>query len=354
MKEVTAFFTRLRGYLVDPRANGPELLVSVGLLLVIIGMLAIIYMWVRFKLVQRKHKALRRQQKEIQDQKQAEEDLESEIGFSESDQSDPESIIESLNIDHLDSAPKSEVAGADLADPAARDIASGSSFRRRRWRPWHTWISASIILLILLVLIVTVPRYTMGKVSYCSACHAMENAVNSWRKSNHSKVGCRRCHEPPGIGGIITSQLQGLSNVSLSSLYWRRHRPITLKTPVSFSCLSCHEDISTKIISYNDSIKVSHKEFISFVACEGCHPDAGHKGKKIKTTMMNICVTCHVENQAGVTCITCHQPEPVWSATRLSKYAKATLPFRTTCKKCHESEMRCMMCHKPPPPPDDD
>lgn len=332
--------------MVDPRSNGPELLVSVGLLLVIAAILFVVFQWIRFQFARRKHKALRRAQKAADDQRQRSEALEESSRVPESSYVDPESIAEASGAGHLDPASKSDVSGSDAF--STKGGAIGSDLVRWLWRPWLLWISVPLILLVLLVLTAIVPRYTMGKVSYCGTCHAMQVAVKSWRASNHSKVACQKCHEPPGISGFIISQAQGFSNISLSSLYWRRHRPIALMIPVSPGCLSCHEKIAKKIVMYNDSIKVSHKEFIYSVPCEDCHPASGHIGKKLKTSMMDKCVKCHEEKGASVACSVCHEEEPVWSKERLKGYAKARIKFSTSCKRCHESEMRCEQCHERP------
>ncbi|HEB12643.1 MAG TPA: hypothetical protein ENI11_03090 [Actinobacteria bacterium] len=349
MNEIISFFNRIRGYLADPRNNGPELLVSVGLLLVVVGMLVVSYLWIRFRLTKRKYKVLRRMQKEAEDQKPSPsgaEDTEPSSGVSESDYRDPEAIAEASGAGRLDPAAKADASRSDLLDSELKAHDASSGFWRRRRRRW--WFFAiPLILLTLLAVVVTVPRYTMGKVSYCANCHSMRKAVKSWRASTHSKVACQKCHEAPGIYGSIMSQVQGLSNLSLSSLYWRRHRPVVLKTPVSPGCLSCHEEVGRTIIKFKDSIRISHKEFIYSMGCEVCHPAAGHAGKKLKIKTMDVCVTCHAENNAAVTCVTCHEAEPVWSTDRLLFYEEASNTFRG-CRKCHPSAMRCEQCHEEP------
>lgn len=318
MSELTRFLHRFRGYLADPLNNGPELLVAVGLLLAVVGIIVVLALWVRFHFVNRKYRAFERARKT------AERD---------------EPVVD---IDASKVVVESDIPGA--VPPERRPL------------PWRSFVLAASIALILWVAATVAPRYTLGKASYCGSCHATKRAVKSWRASKHSKVSCQACHEGPGLGGIIGSQIQGVSNLSLASLYWRRHRPIALKTPVSPGCLGCHREILKKIVILDDTVKVSHREFVDSTRCETCHPNAGHAGKKLKGPLKNKCVACHEEEKASLACPTCHLAEPAWSKGRRAKYGKAILKYEISCPACHESEMRCVQCHEAPeqPPADDD
>lgn len=309
MRALNQFISRFKGYLAEPRDHGPELLVSVGLMLVLAGVLVIFILWVRSQFINRK------QRKAIEWARRRAEPPPAD------------------DLPTRESAPISEVPES-VMEPG---------------RPWP-WVLTGVIALMLLLILVSanlVPRYTMGKSVYCGYCHTMKKAVRSWRGSTHAKVGCQACHERLGVTGIVLSQIQGLSNLSLSSVYWSRQRPLVLKSAVSPACLSCHQEIGDKTIEFRDSIRVSHREFLYSIACETCHPDTGHAGKRLKVGMMDTCVTCHVENRAGVDCGICHIAEPTWSKVRLSRYRKTPISFKT-CLSCHPTEMRCNQCHKPP------
>lgn len=311
MNELVKFIYRFRGYLADPRENGVAILVSTGLLLVVAAVVAVLAMWLRFQFTKKKQRMIARQRQ-------------------------------------LERPPQLDEPGLDQRTKEASAVDSRAAAVKNRRRSRLLIIAGLLIFAALVVAANIVPRYTLGKTSYCGNCHAMKAAVRSWRASKHARVACQACHEQPGVTGVLLSQAQGLSNISLASIYWRRQRPLVLKTPVTPSCLSCHQDIGKTIIKFKDTLKISHREFINSMGCETCHPSAGHAGKKLKFRLMNVCVGCHIKQQAGVACAVCHLPAPKWSKRRLEKYAKVKTRFSVSCKKCHETEMKCTQCHQQP------
>ncbi len=313
IKFTTLFFNRLKGYLVNPRENGPELLVSLGLLLAILGILWIIFSWARSRFAGRKSRALQRLHRRAEKKRSA--------------------------------ASRAQAPPAERQPPVSPET-------NRPWRLLLLVAAAAVVMLTLLAAANIVPRYTMGKSSYCNLCHSMRKATKSWRRSGHADQPCQACHEGLGLSGIIATQLQGLSNLSLSSTYWRRHRPLALKTAVTPACLSCHTKIGESVTVFRDTIKVSHRAFIGSKSCEGCH--IGHAKKKLKQGLMDICVKCHVETGADIGCPTCHSPAPKkWSGARLSMFVKALITFRA-CRACHPNDMQCERCHPKPGGPGDD
>jgi cytochrome c nitrite reductase small subunit len=131
-------------------------------------------------------------------------------------------------------------------------------------------------------------------VEFCSSCHEMKPAYESWKKSTHYNVkegerraSCRDCHVPPWtnpVNVLYTKAYHGIKDVykhfadadQLSDPGYheamRAHAP---KGISNSSCLKCHGDIYKKeypgVVNIHKELKKNSKS-----RCTDCHVDMVH------------------------------------------------------------------------------
>ncbi|TLM77451.1 MAG: hypothetical protein FDZ70_05515 [Actinobacteria bacterium] len=200
----------------------------------------------------------------------------------------------------------------------------------------------------------------------CGACHEMQPALETWRTSGHSKVGCPDCHEDPrpwyrfpetlGVrGAMLTRDFNahfaradaGTSAVSVLP---------TSTIPVS-RCEGCHDP--SRKVSMKFGTLIDHTDHAKRNGdCLSCHLWTAHPepGTDKPLLMMRQCFDCHGRAKTSAapgTCETCHPASfelvpPThapkdWKAGRV--HGVPARKDRTNCTMCHE-ESFCFDCHR--------
>ncbi len=197
---------------------------------------------------------------------------------------------------------------------------------------------------------------------FCQLCHPAKGfgplaEVDSWEHSAHgeSGVSCLDCHGRPGVVGYIKAKLGGLKDTYMQLTMSREEKLEVLKNPKEDlvpdqHCLFCHSDEGNadyrkkvklmKIVRMRmlDDVKnpefrqkkglpdimqdtfvggthfdhAMHLEAFEFT-CRDCHFGVVHN-PKTKTDRMNMCITCHKENQDSdapqvAECQRCHEAQ---------------------------------------------
>ena len=178
----------------------------------------------------------------------------------------------------------------------------------------------------------------------CGACHAMGEAVESWRASAHAKVACWSCHAPRGLLWLA----EGIVGAAAASSGESSASPVKAR---SEGCVACHAGIRGKTVG--TSIRMRHSDVIDAgMPCTKCHPSAGHDGleRRRGTTaprpLMSVCLTCHDGERATADCGLCHTARPSDQAT--SPAEGGDTPAPVTCEGgCHELKVQkdCVACH---------
>lgn len=197
---------------------------------------------------------------------------------------------------------------------------------------------------------------------FCHLCHPAQGfgplaEVDSWEHSAHGEAGvsCLDCHGRPGVVGYIKAKLGGLKDTYMQLTISKEEKLEILKNPPedlvpAEHCLFCHSDEGNA--SYRKKVKLMkivrmrmlddvknpefrqkkglpdimtdtfvggthfdhamHLESFEFT-CRDCHFGVVHNPKS-KTDRMNMCVTCHKENEGSdapqiTDCQTCHQAQ---------------------------------------------
>jgi len=238
---------------------------------------------------------------------------------------------------------------------------------------------------------VIVPQ-TALRTSVCGACHQTRREYKSWAKSNHKNIGCLKCHSQPGIGGLIITQLNALSNLAG---YFKGREVNEISGVSNDACLSCHNDILYDTTKAR-GIRISHRDIIAAgYRCSECHGETGHllsipsdrmapsmdkcfnchSAKKIKkcsfchtrkisgaplktatggiiahdkkwsklhgAVKQNICVACHKKQW----CQKCHSIDLPHADDWPGEHGKTALTQSNACKTCHK-QIFCDSCHQ--------
>ncbi|MEQ8189031.1 MAG: NapC/NirT family cytochrome c [Candidatus Eremiobacterota bacterium] len=135
--------------------------------------------------------------------------------------------------------------------------------------------------------------------SFCSTCHEIKPAVESWKVSDHgivdgkARATCRDCHIPSWknpASVIINKSTHGIKDtyhhffskedIGKEDFYFAiKHRAI--KSMPDERCISCHKDIYDRekdiIESETGIIKGLHTEKeVKKLSCLICHKHSGH------------------------------------------------------------------------------
>ncbi len=199
---------------------------------------------------------------------------------------------------------------------------------------------------------------------FCSLCHEMSPEYYTWMASSHSKIPCVDCHVKPGLKNELEHKVE-----SLQQLYFHVTgtfpKPISLTEPIPNStCEQCH-NMDNRITNAPGDIKFPHLTHLANgVNCVDCHSGIAHgnieeKGFTALTNYdkwnavvgkayidagfskisMNVCISCHEDGNAPVTCETCHtkivKPANHTSLNWLSEHGKLAEQNVAACDKCH-------------------
>jgi nitrate/TMAO reductase-like tetraheme cytochrome c subunit len=202
------------------------------------------------------------------------------------------------------------------------------------------------IILAMLVPGLFVYNYTQNNPKFCTSCHIMQFAYDSWQESVHMPIECHVCHE--------TNIQESLSHVY--KVLTKNPQEITTPADVeNMVCENCHTTDDPKWPQIAET--AGHKTHVFDVGvmpnCIDCHGDRVH----IFEPPEERCVECHGEELviaseiAEVHCITCHD----FLTTMHDLF-----PYREDCLECHDvepvdvsfpdgahSDTDCKVCHDP-------
>jgi nitrate/TMAO reductase-like tetraheme cytochrome c subunit len=208
------------------------------------------------------------------------------------------------------------------------------------------------ILLIVGLLVVLIPSffiydYTQNNPRFCTTCHLMNPAYETWTVSAMHDLACHKCHE--------TDMVESLGHVV--EVLTRNPDDVTKEVDIDNSlCESCHISNDPNWLQIADTAghKVHIYESAGYAECIDCHGQRLHVFEPPEET----CVQCHdventvVETLMGTHCITCHE----FTATD-----HELIPVDQTCLQCHEeqdsmgasfpadihTDTACINCHNP-------
>lgn len=207
----------------------------------------------------------------------------------------------------------------------------------------------------------------------CSACHAMDDHVQSWTTSSHKDVACTECHADPGVRGWVEVQIGQLRMLSANRDPHFDLSKVAIEVP-NERCLDCHarqmpwvmQDLQPpKLDANGEPLRVAKTELEFFpaqaghdlhltlekpLACTECHTGASH-GPKEKTdqikTWHDTCLKCHTEQQVAmnvrnsISCSACHtdldlvSPDDHKQGDFRTVHGKSAAKNVQSCQQCH-------------------
>ena len=217
---------------------------------------------------------------------------------------------------------------------------TGDAPEQRRASAFPSLLLSVLVVPVLLVAAMNVATHVPA---YCTSCHQMQEAHESWHASTHGNVSCVRCHARPGVLGEIEGALWGLGMVVSYGKEPDRPAPTRATVPEG-GCRRCHRGVMHAPVGTRT--RVPHDQ-VADLQCAACHLRTGHEpGTRIATTAMNVCTAeCHREGGQSTLCETCHPPQAFALDTSggAVSYPKAAISIRE-CDGCHPVE-RCTACH---------
>lgn len=183
----------------------------------------------------------------------------------------------------------------------------------------------------------------------CSGCHGEQ--VGEWRSSSHSGVSCYRCHQRPGVAGVVEQRVRMVRMVS--SAVTGTHTAVGHVR--SLHCLECHDELRGKTV-VADGIRMRHKDVIERGdACVSCHSSVAHDASDgdLRSVQMDSCLECHKPPLTTDDCATCHvgpsrsgsSDATPWKIThgQTWRYTHG-MGDPDSCAACH-SRGYCIKCH---------
>ncbi|MHB8844975.1 MAG: cytochrome c3 family protein [Nitrospirota bacterium] len=170
--------------------------------------------------------------------------------------------------------------------------------------------------------------FTQNNPKFCVGCHLMQEAYDSWAKSEHSKLNCHDCHHltiPEQNQLLISFVMHRPTKVP------ERHKDNVIVP--SRTCNECHTSKNAKRI--NTSLFHAKHVYMEQIECTACHGEvkADKSGLHHFLPTEKFCTKCHEgkmvhgEGMGGLACLNCHTDR-----TRDLK------PGRLKCLYCHSSD----------------
>ncbi len=207
-------------------------------------------------------------------------------------------------------------------------------------------------ILIVVIVILAIPSYfvydyTQHNPKFCTTCHLMDEAYETWDASAMHDLNCHACHE--------SDILESLDHVR--EVIFEKPEEVTKLTVIANeACESCHATNDPQWLQVSNT--AGHKVHIytqeEEPECIGCHGLQLHVFEPPEET----CYQCHSHDHDAacevmdVHCIVCHE----FTATE-----HELIPQRDDCLRCHEgqqtmgvsfpsaahSNTACDDCHNP-------
>jgi nitrate/TMAO reductase-like tetraheme cytochrome c subunit len=207
-------------------------------------------------------------------------------------------------------------------------------------------------LLLLALIIIAVPsifiyNYTQNDPRFCTSCHLMNEAYDTWTVSAMHDLTCHECHE--------TDMIESVGHVV--EVLTKSPEEVTKPTEIDNSvCERCHASNDPKWLQVENT--AGHNVHIygaaDHVDCIDCHGLSLHVFEPPEAT----CVQCHgeeisnVEEIMGTHCVVCHE---------FTAVDHDIFPEDNVCLQCHEeqslkslsfpvnahNDTACINCHNP-------
>jgi len=108
---------------------------------------------------------------------------------------------------------------------------------------------------------------------FCSTCHIMDEAYQSYTESSHAKLACNDCHAPKDslTSKIIFKAKAGSHDIYMNTIGSKNvpdviHATEASKEVIEANCISCHQ-VSMENVEYHD---------IKEGGCVDCHRQVPH------------------------------------------------------------------------------
>jgi hypothetical protein len=260
-------------------------------------------------------------------------------------------------------------------------------------------LKAKILIAVLVLVSVTGGSYTAFNLydftqndpKFCVSCHIMQEAFETWERSEHSNINCHECHQLtiPEANHLLFSFI-----VHSPEKVPDRHGKVIVPWK---NCTQCHWEVNERFPQaekINDSRLHARHYFMEQVECSKCHgyklhefmPEERfclmcHEGKIIHGNGMEelACLNCHTEMEPDLRpnrakCLLCHGTgemaecdQEVESCVDLKYFSpdQATVdaaikinivkdsPMQFSCDTCHHPHEvsrpdwgNCLDCHR--------
>ncbi len=166
--------------------------------------------------------------------------------------------------------------------------------------------------------------FTQNNPKFCVGCHLMQEAYDSWAKSEHKKLNCHECHHltiPEQNQLLVSFVMHRPNNVP------ERHGKVIVG---SHTCNECHT--SEKAPRINKSLLHAKHVYMEQLECTMCHGEVkmDKSGLHHFLPTEKFCLKCHPgkavhgEGMGGLACLNCHTDR-----------TKDLRPGRKKCLYCH-------------------
>lgn len=169
--------------------------------------------------------------------------------------------------------------------------------------------------------------FTQNNPKFCVGCHLMQEAYDSWEKSEHKTLNCHDCHHLsiPEQNQLLISFVMHRPNKVPD-----RHGKVIIGSEV---CDKCHT--TDKAPRINTSLFHAKHVYMEQLECTYCHGEvkADKSGLHRFLPTEKFCLKCHEgkavhgEGMGGLACLNCHTDR-----------TKDLKPGRRKCLYCHSND----------------
>ena len=209
------------------------------------------------------------------------------------------------------------------------------------------------LLLFLIVIIIALPSYliydyTQHNPRFCTSCHLMNEAYDTWKISAMHELDCHKCHE--------TNMIESMEHVI--EVLFKDPKNVTKPTEIDNElCIECHASNNYNWIQImnTEGHKIHFFTNQDLPDCISCHGLSLHVFKP----PYEICQDCHNEEtwmstpEYNIHCVDCHEfstriifPESV-DCVNCHDFARINKIMDASMHQNVQIETYCISCHNP-------
>ena len=214
------------------------------------------------------------------------------------------------------------------------------------------WLIAAVVVAVVVALVL--PVISMLQPGYYRRYPALNERMNHWAGSTHSRISCADCHMDPGVKGFVTFSARSIP-AFYAQIFRGPDANNLLKAPDRAACQKCHT--SYRSVAPSGDLLIPHRAHVEVlkIDCVVCHKNLVHSLNRRgfnRPEMEGCLAQCHDGDKASNTCTDCHTRKQTPDSHQRADWLQVhgAMAESENCGSCHDwTPQYCAECHSKKP-----